>query len=269
MSKLEVLCATMNQTDFSKVEQMNIQTDVVFANQSADTRYEEITVGENHAKMITTKTRGVGTNRNLALLYSSGEYLLFADDDMTYVDGYASVIEDAFRKIPKADCIIFNIETVGAEMPRRKNRKIKRVRWYNALNYGAARIAVRKTSVSRDGVMFNRNFGGGTPFSCGEDTLYIVAMLKKKHKLYAYPYTIATVDQSTSTWFKGYDKKFYYDKGVLFATISRFWARFLCLQSLIRHADYKKSGLTFFEAYGLMKKGIKNQKEMIPFSEGV
>ncbi len=269
MAKLEVLCATMNQTDFKKVEQMNIQSDVVFANQTNDTRYDEIAIGENLAKMISTQTKGVGINRNLALLYSSGDYLLFADDDMKYVDGYADIVEEAFNKNAKADCVIFNIDTVGSDIARRRNAKVKRVRWYNALNYGAARIAVKKTSVSRDNVMFNRNFGGGTPFSSGEDTLYIVDMLKKKFKIYAYPKTIATVDQTTSTWFNGFNKKFYYDKGILFASISKFWARFLCLQSLIRHPDYKKGGLTFFEAYRYMKKGIKNQKKMIPYSEGV
>ena len=36
--------------------------------------------------MITTETRGVGINRNLALTYAKGEICLFADDDVTYND---------------------------------------------------------------------------------------------------------------------------------------------------------------------------------------
>ena len=267
MSKLEVLCVTMKQKDFSKLEEMNIQSDVVYANQSDETKYEETEFGAHKAKMITTATRGVGVNRNLALLYSSGEYLLFSDDDLKYVDGYADIIEQAFAEIPHADCIIFNIETVGSDIARRKNGKIKRVRWYNALNYGAVRIAVKRVSVNRENIMFNRNFGGGTPFSCGEDTLYIVDMLKKKFKIYAYPQTIAVVDQNQSTWFSGFNEKFYYDKGVLFASVSRFWAKFLCLQSLIRHPDYKKNALTFSAAYAQMKKGIKSQRTLTPWSK--
>ena len=34
MSKLEVLCVTMHQKDFSKIREMNINADVVFANQA-------------------------------------------------------------------------------------------------------------------------------------------------------------------------------------------------------------------------------------------
>lgn len=267
MSKVEVLCATMHQENFDKIQQMNLQSDVVFANQSNDTRYDELVVDGHKAKMITTQTRGVGTNRNIALLYATGEYLLLADDDLQYVDGYAEIIENAFAEIPDADCIIFNIETIGMNMGRRKNTKAKRVRWYNALNYGTARIAVKRNSVMRENIMFNCNFGGGTPFSCGEDTLYIMNMLKRKLKLYTYPQVIGAVDQTQSTWFSGYDEKFYYDKGVLFAAISRPFAKLLCLRCLIRRPDYKKSGLTFSEAYRCMKNGIKNQKLMKPWQK--
>lgn len=267
MSKLEVLCVTMNQNNFDKIEEMNIRSDVVFANQSDETRYDEFFFGEHCAKMITTQTRGVGINRNMALTYATGDYLLFSDDDLQYVDDYAQIVEKAFEEIPKADCIIFNIEVVGSAINRRRNGKIKRVRWYNALNYGAPRIAVKRSSVSRENIMFNRNFGGGTPFSCGEDTLYIVSMLKSKLRLYVYPQTIAVSDQTNSTWFRGFNEKFYYDKGVLFASVSKLFAKFLCLQSLIRHPDYKKSGLTFSEAYKCMKNGIKNQKDLKPWTE--
>lgn len=267
MSKVEVLCATMHQKDFSKISNMNIQSDVVFANQANDTRYEEFLFDSNTAKMITTNTRGVGKNRNIALTYSSGDYLLFSDDDLRYVDGYAKIIKNAFHQIPNADCLIFNIETVGGDVNRRKNGKIKRVRWYNALNYGTARIAVRRNSIMREGIMFNINYGGGTSFSCGEDTLYIVEMLRKKLKLYTYPVLIATVDQTDSTWFRGYNEKFYYDQGVLFASISRSFASLLCLQSIIRHKNYKKSGLTFWDAYRYMKKGIIAQRTLTPFQK--
>ena len=267
MSKVEVLCATMHQSDFKKIDEMNIQSDVVFANQSVDTRYDELTFGNNTAKMITTNTRGVGINRNISLMYATGEYLLFSDDDLKYADGYPEIIEKAFRIIPKADGIIFNIDTYGSDIKRRKNENIKRVRWYNALNYGTVRIAVKRSAVSRENVMFNRNFGGGTPFSCGEDTLYIVDILRSGLKLYTFPHTIATVDQRESTWFEGYNEKYYYDKGILYASISRFFAHFLCLQDLVRRPNYKKSGLSFCGAYRWMKKGVKNRAKMQPFQK--
>ena len=55
MSRFEVLCVTMHQKDFSKIEQMNIHSDVVFANQADDTRYDEYEFKGKKAKMIKKK----------------------------------------------------------------------------------------------------------------------------------------------------------------------------------------------------------------------
>ena len=41
MSKFEILCVTMHQRDFSKIQEMNIHSDVVFANQAETTKIEE------------------------------------------------------------------------------------------------------------------------------------------------------------------------------------------------------------------------------------
>ena len=67
MSKFEILCVTMHQNDFSKIKEMNIHSDVVFTNQCDHTSYEEIEFDGHTAKMISTQTRGVGKNRNLAI----------------------------------------------------------------------------------------------------------------------------------------------------------------------------------------------------------
>ncbi len=268
MKGLQVLVATMRQKDFSLIGKMNIRTDVVFANQAEEASYSSEIYDFGTAETVTTNTVGVGINRNIALLYAKGDYLLFSDDDLRYVDNYKEIVLNAFKQLPEADGIIFNIETIGNQMGRRKNIGIRRIKWYNALNYGAVRLAVKRVSIKRENIMFSTNFGGGTGFSSGEDTLIICDMLKKGLKLYTYPETIAVVDQSDSTWFKGYNKKYYYDKGVLFAAISKKAAKLLCLQDIIRHRNYKKSGLTFFEAYGLMKKGIKGFKTLTEFSEG-
>ena len=77
----------MHQSDFSKIKEMNIKSDVIFANQCDHTSYEELEFDGHTAKMISTATRGVGKNRNLALIYASADICLFADDDVTYDDG--------------------------------------------------------------------------------------------------------------------------------------------------------------------------------------
>lgn len=260
-NKVQVVVATMHQNDFSKVNEMKINSDVIFANQSDETSYRQKEFDGFTARMISTETRGVGVNRNFGLQYADGDILLMADDDMVYADNYTEIIKTAFKEIPDADAIIFNIETIGADMGRRTNSKISRVRIHNCLNYGAARIAVRRNSLIRERISFSTCFGGGTIYSAGEDSLFICDMLRKGFKIYTYPATIASVDQTSSTWFRGYNEKFIYDKGVFFGAAFKKTAPLMCLQYLLRHQKiHKDANLTVMQAFKLMIKGVKGYK---------
>ncbi len=268
MDNIQVIVATMNQEDFSKVNEMNISTDVVFANQANKTSFLQQSFNDFSAKMISTQTKGVGTNRNIGLQYASGDILLLADDDMVYKDNYAQIISKAFDEMPYADAIIFNIITNGQDMGRRLNQKSSRVRIYNCLNYGAVRIAVRRSSLMKSRISFSTCFGGGTIYSAGEDSLFICDMLRNGFKIYTYPETIATVDQTESTWFNGYNEKFIYDKGAFFGAAFSKMAFFMCLQYLIRHSNvYKEAHLSLLQAFSLILKGANGYKSLTPYKK--
>jgi hypothetical protein len=210
---LEILVATMHQMDFCKIDEMNINSDVIFANQADDYTYREEKMNFGVARMITTKERGVGKNRNLALSMAKNQICLLSDDDVVYVDNYYDIILKAFNELPHADIIIFNIETQGEKVKRRINSKIKKVNIFNFMNYGAVRIAFRKDSIVNHNIWFSLKFGGGATYGAGEDSLFLREALRKKLNIYTYPAKIATVNQTTSTWFKGYNSKFFFDKG--------------------------------------------------------
>ena len=271
MKKIQVLCVTMHQKDFSKIKEMNINTDAILANQSDCDFCWEMKTQDSSVKLVTKKERGVGKNRNTAIdnMYDDCEICLIADDDMRYVDNYAKIVDKAFCELPDADAIIFNVETIGKDMGRRTNDKVSKVRFYNCLNYGAVRIAIKSDMLKKHNLCFSEEFGGGAPYSAGEDTLFITDMLKKGMKVYTYPETIAQVRQEESTWFSGYNEKYLYDKGALFCALSKTYAKLLCLQGLLRHPRiYKENSIGFIKAYSYMKKGIKGYKKVIPYEKG-
>lgn len=263
---IEVVVATMHQSNFSKYSEMNLQTDAVFANQTQNNDKKSETIRDNIVKMISTDTRGVGINRNIGLMNAQADILLIADDDMVYVDDYDQIVQRAFREIPDADAIIFNIDSIGNSMSRRVNQKIKRIHFFNALNYGAARIAVKTSALRRENIWFNTNFGGGTQYSAGEDTLFICDMLKRGLRLYTYPKTIATVDQTTSTWFDGYTEKYFFDKGALYKALSKKHYLLLCVQDILRHpSTYKDSSVSTKEKFRLMFNGANAYSNLVPY----
>lgn len=256
--KVQVLVAAMHQKDHSLLEKMNIQSDAIVGNQYDCNSVESFVYNDNSITYLNFFERGVGLNRNNTLMRATGDILLLADDDITYRQGYPEIVRKAFEEKPDADAIIFNVETVGADMSRRVNSSSKRVRIYNALNYGAVRIAVRRSSLLRSRISFSQCFGGGTVYSAGEDSLFICDMLRKGFKIYTSPQFIATVDQTTSTWFRGYNEKYLYDKGAFFKAAFGNMASVMCIVELIRHKGfYSGLPLTFLEKYKIMRSGSR------------
>ncbi|WP_159459021.1 MULTISPECIES: glycosyltransferase family 2 protein [Megasphaera] len=249
MMKIQVLVATMHQRDHSLLNKMNIQTDAIIGNQCDFNSIEHFNWRDHHIAYLNFAERGVGLNRNNALMRADSEICLFADDDMAYVDGYADIVRRAFEENGDADVIIFNV--YEERTTRFKIQKRTRVGYLNYLRYGTARIAVRLKSIRMNGIYFNQCFGGGTPHCHGEDNLFLTACLDKKLKIYAVPEYIATLtNERDSTWNNGYDDKYLRDQGILYKMISpRFW-KLLCLQDAIRHRSLYGRGIA--ELYFLM-----------------
>ena len=256
--RIQVLVAAMNQTDSSLVKKMNIKTDAIIGNQCDRNLIEKFEFGNQSVIYLNFAERGVGLNRNNALMRADGDVCLFADDDMVYTDDYATIIENAYKEIPDAEVIIFNL--IEKESVRYIIQKPTRVNKLNFLRYGAARISFRLSSVRANGIYFNQCFGGGTEYSHGEDNIFLSDCLKKGLKVYAYPAYIATLtDERPSTWESDNIEKYIKDQGVLYRQISRKWWRLLCLQDALRR--HKSYGRSFFYTYRLMTERRKTRDD--------
>ena len=213
MSKFEILCVTMHQTDFSKIKEMNIHSDVFFANQADKTEFAEMEFEGHKARMLTTDTRGVGVNRNLALMYASAEIVLLSDEDMHYTDTYMEDILEEFDAHPDADVMIFNIGTIGKGRSQKRNKRTKKIGPLSRMPYGAPRIALRLDSVRKNNTWFTTLFGGGCKYTNGEDSIFLTQLRRAGLKLYVSNVHIGDVDVSDSSWFCGANEEFYFNKG--------------------------------------------------------
>ena len=215
--KLEVLVATMGQKDLSLAEKMNIGQAAVIANQCGSFGYEEQQGKGGKIRMLSTDTRGVGINRNLALELAQGDILLFADDDIVYYDDLQPVI-DAFRELPDADVIFFAMDmTRDGKIFDKRRHKRRRLHLYNAMKYGAARMAVRRKAVEEKRLRFSTLFGGGCLYCSGEDSIFIRDCLKKGLHLYPHEHVLGSCAKDSSSWFTGFDEKYFFDRGAMIA----------------------------------------------------
>lgn len=262
MSKFEILCVTMHQKDFSKIQQMNIRSDVFFANQADRTALEELEFEGHKARMLTTDTRGVGINRNMTLQYARGEICLFADDDVTYCDDVEERVLSEFAAHPDADIIIFHLDA-GEKRKQISYPKTKKCRGFFRMPWGAVRIAFRRASVQKANVWFTTLFGGGCLFPSGEDSMWLRDAKKAGLTFYVSKETIGSTDVTDSSWFTGYDEKFFFGKGAGISAMYGPWAGLWSWYYLLRYRSFGKLSLS--QKCKWMRLGRQGYAQMRPF----
>ena len=264
MSDLQILVTSMGQSDFSLIRKMNLGCDAIIANQADREEILTETAPCGTVKMITTTTRGVGLNRNIALLASSGELILFADDDVTYYDETPAHVVDAFRQNPDADVIIFGMDyTKEGKIIERRHLKRKRLHLWRAMRFGAVSLAVRREALLRCNIMFHQFFGGGCIYSSGEDSLFLKACFEHGLHVYSHDYVLGLCCRDESSWFSGCNEKYFYDKGVL---MSYLFPRFKIPMALYFAVNFKKpTDISCFNRIRLMFAGLRSSKTMTPY----
>ncbi|WP_214891639.1 glycosyltransferase family A protein [Exiguobacterium sp. s142] len=258
--KLEVLISTMYQTGFSKlIRKMKIKSDAIFINQSDSFEYSCINNNNNNIKIFTFPERGIGLSRNNALMRAEGDICLLADDDVILDENYYEIIIKAYEEHPEADVILFNVPSLNHKRPTVDIKKKQKIHHLNYMKYGAVNITFRTKKIQDRAIYFSLAFGGGAKYSAGEDTLFLHNCLEKKLKIVALPKIIGWVEQKDSTWFEGYNKKYFFDKGIFFSHLSKRNAYLLALQFLIRKHKLYKDQISFNDAFKKIIEGIKNE----------
>ena len=265
MSRFEILCVTMHQNDFSKIKEMNIHSNVVFANQCDRTSYEELDFDGHKAKMISTATRGVGINRNFALSYATADICLMADDDVKYSADMEKKVLAEFDLHPDADVIVFHFSSNDPNRKPPQYTKTKKWPRYARTPWGSIRIAFRLNSVRKANAWFSTLFGGGCIFPSGEDSLWIKELRRAGLTFYVSKETIGEVSYETSTWFTGYDEKYFYGVGAFYEAYNKRTAWLKLIYSAFRTRG--KGKLTFGEKMKWAKCGRQGYKEMLSYND--
>ena len=246
--KLEVLLSVMNLNK-KDLDKMNITSKCTVINQCGENKKEKY----KNFNIYSYDELGTANSRNRGLEHITEDIILLCDDDVVYNKDYEKIVLEEFKKNLEADMIIFNV--INTYRKKRINKKNKRLHIYNSLNYAAYNVAFRKKSLGN--IRMNTMFGPAAKYkSGGDDTLFIVDFLKNKLRIYSSSKIIGKIISNESTWFKGYNEKFFFDKGALYTAISKKYRHILMLQHLTRHKEIL-GNLDFFKAYRLMLKGSK------------
>lgn len=257
---LQMLVAAVQKEPLELAKEMNIGSDAIIVSQGGENGYQEIQYNGHAVRYFAMADKGVGLNRNTALMHATADIILFADEDIVYCEDYEKMVLDAFEEHPEADMLLFNVQaSEGRETYH--TEEYGRVHWYNAGRYPTYSIAVKREKVHKYNITFSLLFGGGAKYSNGEDSLFLRDCMKNGMKVYRIPILLGKETARESTWFKGYNEKFFFDRGVLYHHLYGRLAKVMGIRWLLKHKAELCKEKSVKEAYAYLCRGIKEAKQ--------
>lgn len=259
MNNVQVLLSAMHLDSENYIDGLNITSDVVVINQ-CDVNDEKIIERDNvkgkkqTVKYICTTDRGLSKSRNLAIGNATSDICILCDNDVVYDNDYEEKIVSAFEKYDDADIIVFYIKRKEKPVPNFDTEK--RMGYLSVLKIFSPEIAFRRESI-RD-IKFDEDFGAGSnKYIMGEENIFLYDALKKHKKIIYMPVKIAELKEVESTWFSGYDEKFFISRGANFCAMSKLFSPLLIMQFAIRKKGLYVDKISIANAIKCMFKGRK------------
>ena len=207
--KLDILMSCMHQADGRLVADSHITGNAVVINQCDREEIIEFPTENGTARMICTTQRGLTKSRNMAIAESDADVCLLCDDDENFVYGYEEKILSAYERLPQADVVIFrmvNRDCPFGDVPRQ-------LKFPHTMHVASWQISFRRDSLLRTGVRFDELLGAGTGNGAEEELKFLLDCQRAGLQIWYAPVAIASVAQAESTWFDGFNEKFFYDRG--------------------------------------------------------
>ncbi len=250
--KLEVLISCMGNHK-EVIAETGLRSDALVIDQCDSEREEEFFSGENRIRILETKERGLSNSRNMAIRNATGDVVLLCDDDESLEEDYPQTILRAYENLPDADIIAFRIKN----QPSRLKQNVQRLNKWTALRISSWQITFKPKVILEKGLSFDPLLGAGSGNGASEEVHFLRQCIKAGCKAYYVPEDVASVAQESSTWFTGFDQKFFYQRG----TVNRYMlglpvSLFYALYYTAAKRNLYRNDISSFDALKYTLKGI-------------
>ena len=150
------------------------------------------------AKQIALRTFGVAKSRNAAIDNASGEYLVFADDDIVFSE---KGLEEAIFYLdqnPDVSLILCRATDTAGSLRKSYPAKLEKLTLFNSAKAATYEMIVRVQDVKRLGVRFDEDFGAGVENYLGDEYIFIADLTRAGGKAVFLPVTIASHPEFSS-----------------------------------------------------------------------
>ena len=251
--KLDILMSCMHQTDASLIAASQITGNAVVINQCDREESFEFSTENGAVRFLSTTQRGLTKSRNMAIAESRADICLLCDDDEVFVEGYEQKILAVYEQLPQADVVIFRM----VNYPCAFGDEVRQLKFPQTMHVASWQISFRRESLLRTGVRFDELLGAGSGNGAEEELKFLLDCQRVGLQIWYAPVSIATVAQEESTWFDGFNEKFFYARGattryILGAPLAAAYAIYYVAR---KKAMYRKT-ITPAKALGAIFRGM-------------
>ena len=176
---------------------------------------------------------GVARSRNVVLDQAAGRYLLFGDDDATFIEAGVDSFLEVMEQDPEVSILQGRaLDETGRPRKRYPKRATHLSRW-NSAKVGTIELMVRRADIVDHGIRFDERFGAGAPNHLGDEYIFVSDALRAGLAGRFVPVSIA-VHPAESSGSPGGDRRDARARSVVFDRVFGWWAPLPRLAFLLR-----------------------------------
>jgi len=187
----------------------------------------------------TTNEKGLSNSRNTLLSKTYAKYIMFIDDDLILSKDYLNYIFESIKSL-NFDSLEYSLTWGETHFKLFKNG---RNYFYKHSGAGILNILFRKSYLLKYHLEFNKKFGTGSDFYCGEDTIFRRWFFKFSKKHFTSSNFIEDIPPTPSSWFKNEDEKYFNIRSIVYGYTFHFLCPLLLLRMKIKSKNPKEVSL--------------------------
>lgn len=132
-----------------------------------------------NARYIASYTTGLSKSRNIAISNADADYIWFMDDDVI-------IDEKAFENLKNMMSNDFDMLILSHSSDKKiisPKHTLSKVNKFSAASVSSIDMFVKRTSILKNSLQFNENFGLGTSRPSGEEFLFTIDMISANLKI--------------------------------------------------------------------------------------
>ena len=155
------------------------------------------------------KSLGVAKSRNRVIELAETDYLVFADDDIEFVDAGLREAIDYLDNNPQVALVLAQAASPTAGLRKPYPSKQERLTKLNSARAATYEMIIRVSAIKDLGIRFDESFGAGVENYLGDEYIFIADLISAGGKGVFLPITIATHPEisSGSGWGTERDRK--------------------------------------------------------------